>query len=63
MTSDLDVFRSAKLWLDRHGDTAVAEARRRVAELQAAGEREGADVWLRIIVALGTLTTPPTGAH
>lgn len=63
MTSDLDIFRSAKLWLDRHGDAAISEARRRVAELQAAGQPDGADVWLRIIVALDTLTMLSTGAN
>jgi len=57
MTSDLDIFRAANLWLGQHGDAAVEQSRRRVAELQAAGERDGADVWLRIIVAIETLRT------
>jgi hypothetical protein len=61
--SDLDIFRSANLWLGQHGDAAIAEARRRVAELQAAGQRDGAGVWLRIILAIETMTLPPTGAH
>jgi hypothetical protein len=63
MTSDLDIFRAAKLWLDRHGDAAISEARRRVAEFQAAGERDGADSWLRIIVAIETLLAPLPGIH
>jgi hypothetical protein len=63
VTSDLDILRSAKLWLDRHGDAAVKEARRRAAELQVAGERDGADIWLRIIVAIQALTTSSTKAH
>jgi hypothetical protein len=58
MTSDLDIFRAAHLWAGQHGDAAVAEARKRVAELQATGQRDGADVWLRIIVAIETLGTP-----
>jgi hypothetical protein len=55
MMSDLDVARAANLWLGQHGDAAVATARRRVAELQAAGARDDADVWLRMIVAIEAL--------
>lgn len=58
MTSDIDIFRAANLWLSQHCDAAIEQARRRVAELQAEGERDGADVWLRIIVAIETLRTP-----
>ncbi|GGF00382.1 hypothetical protein GCM10011611_02480 [Aliidongia dinghuensis] len=63
MISDLDIFRSAKLWLDRHGDAAIVEARCRVAELQSTGDRDGADVWLRIVIAIETLLTPMAGTH
>ena len=63
MTSDLDIYRAARLWLGQHGDDAVAMARRKVAELQTAGQRDGADVWLRIIVAIETLLTPRTGTQ
>jgi hypothetical protein len=63
MTADLDVFRGANIWLSQHGDAAVEKARRRVTELQAAGDRDGADVWLRIIVAIETLLTPLPGIH
>jgi hypothetical protein len=63
MTADLDVFRSANIWLSQHGDAAVEKARRRVTELQAAGDRDGADVWLRIIVAIETLLAPLPGIH
>lgn len=58
MTSDLDIFRAAHLWLGQHGDAAIEQARRRVAKLLAAGEHDGADVWLRIIAAMETLRTP-----
>jgi hypothetical protein len=63
VTPDLDIFKTAKLWIDRHGDAAIAEARHRVAELQAAGQRDGADVWLRIILAIETLMAPSTGSY
>jgi hypothetical protein len=53
--SDQDILQSATLWHDRHGSSAVAEARKQVAELQDAGDRDAADVWLRILLALETL--------
>lgn len=55
--SDLDIFRTANLWAARHSDNAVDEARKMPAGFQAADDRDGADVWLRIIVALETLRT------
>jgi hypothetical protein len=62
MTSDLDIFQAANLWAARHGDAAVLEARKMAAQFQAAGDLDGADVWLRIIVAVETLLAPRTGA-
>jgi len=53
--SDLEIFQTAKLWADRHGPAAIAEARKMVADLQQTNDRDGADVWLRIILAIETL--------
>jgi len=61
MTSDLDVYRAANQCIQQHGDAAVEHARRRVAELRASGEWEGAEVWQRIIVAIDTLQSPRSG--
>jgi hypothetical protein len=58
--SDLDIARAVHLWIQRHGDKAMVEARAKVDELRATGDSEGADVWLRIIIAIGTLGEPPT---
>jgi hypothetical protein len=46
-----------------HGDNATAKAREMVEEVRRKGDQEGADAWLRIIVAIGNLGDPPTGAH
>jgi hypothetical protein len=46
--------------LSLHGDNAVAKAREMVESMRQKGDTEGADTWLRIIVAIGTLGTPPT---
>ena len=61
--SDLDIARSAHHWIQQHGDDAIAKAREMVEALRAKGDNEGADTWLRIIVAITTLGEPPTEAR
>lgn len=61
--SDLDITRAAYQWIDRYGDEATAKARQMVEQWRARGDNEGADVWLRIIVAIGTLGEPPSAAR
>ena len=61
--SDLDIARSAHQWIQLHGDAATAKAREMVEEMRKKGDNDGADVWLRIIVAIGTLGEPPTAAR
>jgi hypothetical protein len=60
--SDLDIQRTAHLWIQQHGDNATTKAREMVEKMRRRGDADGADVWLRIIVAIGTLDTPPTDA-
>jgi hypothetical protein len=61
--SDLDITRAAHLLIQEHGDGATAEARKRVDDMRRKGDTDGADTWLRIIVVIGTLGTPPTDAR
>jgi hypothetical protein len=61
--SDLDIARTAHLLIQQHGDEATAMARRKVEEMRRKGDTDGADIRLRIIVAIGTLGTPPTDAR
>jgi hypothetical protein len=61
--SDLDITRTAHLLIQQHGDEATARARAKVEEMRRMGDTEGADTWLRIIVAIGELGTPPTDAR
>ena len=56
---DLDIARSAHLFIQLHGDEATARARKMVEETRRKGDQEGADTWLRIIVAIGELGDPP----
>ncbi len=61
MTSDLDIYRSAHLLIERHGDDAPIEAALRADELMEAGDMEGVAVWKMILKAITELldTTPP----
>ena len=61
--SDFDITRTAHLWIQQHGDDATAKAREMVEKMRRRGDADGADTWLRIIVAIGTLGTPPTDAR
>lgn len=61
--SDLEIVRKAHSWISLHGDNATAKAREMVEEMRRKGDDEGADMWLRIIVVIGTQGTPPTDAR
>ncbi len=60
--SNLDIFRSANIYRERYGDQAVAKAREMVWTMKERGDNDGADTWLRIIVAIETMKRPPHGA-
>jgi hypothetical protein len=49
--------------IELHGDRATARAREMVEVMRRKGNSEGADTWLRIIVAIGELGEPPTEAR
>ena len=49
--SDLDIYRSAKLLVDQHGDEAPIHAAMRADELLGAGDLDGCAVWKRIVKA------------
>ena len=49
--------------LQQHGDQAAAKAREMVENMRGKGNADGADTWLRIIVAIGELGAPPTDAR
>jgi hypothetical protein len=49
--------------VQRHGENATAMALKMVEAMREKGYKDGADVWLRIIVAIGTLGEQPTEAR
>ena len=53
MTDDIDIYRSAKLYFDQHGDQAALQAAMQSDALLAAGDLDGAATWRKIIKAIG----------
>ena len=55
MISDLDVYRSAKLLIDQHGDEAPIHAAMEADAMLDKGDLDGAAVWRRIVGAINEL--------
>ena len=55
MTSDLDVYRSAQLLVERHGDEATIHAAMKTDDMLERGDMDGRAVWLRIVDAVREL--------
>ncbi len=55
MITALDIDRSAKLLIDRHGDEAPIHAAMRADELLDKGDLDGAAVWRRAVSAVNEL--------
>jgi hypothetical protein len=60
---DKDRAAGVHLFIQRHGDEATAKARKMVEDMRGKGDNDGADTWLRIIVAIGELGQPATNAR
>ena len=48
MLDDIDIWRAAKVLIDRYGDEAPAEAMKRADNMEAIGDEVGTAVWRRI---------------
>ncbi len=55
MTSDLDIYRSAKLLIDQHGDDAPIFAAMQADKCLEAGNLDGKATWMRVIGAIKEL--------
>ena len=63
--AEIDIWRSAKLLIDQHGDEAPIFAAMRVDEQLDKGDTEGRAVWLKVLKAVEELLDnrpPGTGA-
>ncbi len=61
MTSDLDIYRSAKLLIDQHGEDAGIEAAMRADAMLEKGAMAGAATWRRIVKAVEELQRQEPG--
>ncbi len=61
MIPDLDIYRSAKLLVKRHGADAPIQATMRVDAMLDKGELGGYAVWRRILRAVGELQRAEPG--
>ena len=61
MTSALDIYRSAKLLVDRHGDEAPIFAAMEADAMLDKGDLDGQAVWLRILKAVENMLTDKPG--
>ncbi len=63
----LDIYRSAKLLIDRYGDQALGQAKFRVISMRQDGDPAGEAVWQAILKAVGelqrTLRGPSEAEH
>ncbi len=55
MTSQIDVYRSAKLFIDQHGDEAAIQAAYQADAMLDKGDLDGAAVWRRIVAVINEL--------
>ena len=55
MTYDLDIYRSAKLLVDQHGEDAPIFAAMKADKCSEKGDMKGRRVWLRVIRAIEEL--------
>ena len=62
MPSEIDIYRSAKLLIDQHGEDAAIHAAMPADACSEKGDLEGKAVWLRVIRAIEELQrTRPRG--
>ncbi len=62
MPDDLDIYRSAKLLIDQHGEDAPIFAAMQADRCLAAGDLDGKAVWMGVIRAIkGLLDQKPPG--
>ena len=60
MTTDIDIYRSAKLYVDQHGDQAALQAAMQADALLEAGDMEGSATWRKIIAAIEAMRSTET---
>ena len=57
MITDLDVYRSAKVLIDQHGEDVPIWAAQKADAMLERGNLDGKQLWLKILEAIETLQT------
>ncbi len=62
MPSEIDIYRSAKLLIDQHGEDAAIFAAQQADKCLESGDLDGKAVWMRVIRAIKELLNqqPPS---
>jgi hypothetical protein len=60
---EIDLWRSANLLIQQHGDKAAEVAAGKVVEMQRAGDGEGMAVWVGVMLAIRELTKEPSASE
>ncbi len=62
---DIDIFRSAVVFIEQHGDEAPIHAAMKADAMLERGDMDGRSVWLRIVGAIRDMQreTPRPGEH
>ena len=55
MPSEIDIYRSARLLIDQHGEDAAIFAAQKADKCLEAGDLDGKAVWMRVIQAIKEL--------
>ncbi len=63
MIADLDIYRTANILVNQHGQDAPVEATRRADAMLEKGAVDGYAVWRRILRAIGELQEVVPGAR
>lgn len=65
MVEPIDIYRTAKLLIDHHGDLAPIEAARRADAMTAKGDTDGRRTWLNVLKAIDEMQgmTPGETRH
>jgi len=64
MTDDIDIYRTANVLVELHGNDAALQAAMKADTLLEAGDIDGQAIWKRILAAVDELLleAPPRGA-
>jgi hypothetical protein len=60
---DIDIYRTAKIMIDQHGDKALLEVVYKCDHLRAKNDQEGIAVWMRIADAIHWMQENPSAVN